>query len=287
MFVFLNNQLLPAAAAQVSVFDRGFAYGDSLFETIKMLKGRPVFFEEHCERLRTGLNAAGFPTAPEPGELRLQAVTLAEKSGIERGRLRILITRGTPSGDPVPAGPDPGEDLKPTVLVTVDAFAGMPSESYQNGVPCVTVPANRGRYAFIKSAGLLGSIMAKKEAKAAGAWEAVFTDSEGRLLEGVYSNIFFLAENLLVTAPESDFILPGVVRQKVIEAAPGLGLSIHYHSPKLEEAGLGATSAFLTGSLLGICPVSEINGIKMQPDPGAIGALRECLKAMEEESAGR
>lgn len=277
---------MPAADATISAFDRGFAYGDALFETMKMLEGRPVFFDEHYERLSTGLRAAGFPTPPNPDELKQQAVTLSEKNGIQLGRLRILVTRGTPPEERILSGPDPEDDLRPTVLITVEPFAGLPNEHYRNGVTCLTVSANRGRYAFLKSAGLLGSIMARKEAKAAGAWEALFISSEGRILEGAYTNIFFLAENLLVTAPESSPILPGVVRQKVMELAPGLGLSVDFHSPKLEELGPGATSAFLTSSLLGICPVSEIDGITMQPDPGAIETLRECLTALEAESAG-
>lgn len=285
-YVFLNNRLLPDAEARVSVFDRGFAYGDSLFETIKMLHQRPVFFEEHVERLSMGLKAAGFPAAPDPIRLREQALTLAKKNDIpEMGRLRIQVTRGAPPEERRLSGPDPEEDLTITVLVTVEPFAGLPAKYYQNGVPCQTVPANRGRYAFVKSTGLLGSIMARREAKAAEAWEAIFTGGDGRLLEGAYTNIFFLADNLLVTAPESDHILPGVTRQKVIELAPHLGLSVDYRPLTLQEASLGAASAFLTSSLIGVCPVSEVDGIRIQPDPGAIEALNERLQEMEKANA--
>jgi branched-subunit amino acid aminotransferase/4-amino-4-deoxychorismate lyase len=105
------------------------------------------------------------------------------------------------------------------------------------------------------------------------------------MLEGVYTNVFFLAESVLVTAGESEPILAGVTRQKVIEMAPGAGLSVQFHASRMAELGLGATSAFLASSLLGICPISEIDGIKLEPDPGVIGALREKLAVMEEESA--
>lgn len=281
--VYLDNRLLAASEANVSVFDRGFAYGDALFETIKLLKSRPVFFDEHMERLKAGAAAAGFAKDIDAGQLRNQALDLCQRNSVDSGRLRILVTRGTP---PVPGGPDPEGDLDPTVLVTVENTTGWPRERYEKGVPCISVPANRGRYAGIKSAGLLGSILARKEAQAAGAWEAIFTNGHSRLLEGAYSNIFFLAENLLVTAPESYPILPGVIRKKIIEAALGQGLAIDYHAPKLEELGAGATSCFLTSSLVGICPVSSIDGIRMQSDPGTIAVLAERLAAMEADSAG-
>ncbi|MBE0429365.1 MAG: aminotransferase class IV [Thermoleophilia bacterium] len=281
--VYLNSRLLPADKAMVPVFDRGFAYGDSLFETIKILKGRPVFLEEHLMRLGEGMKAAGFAGAPSLELLRDQAITLAQKNRVDAGRLRIQASRGV---QPAPSGPDPAGELTPTWLVTVNEFGGFPPELYERGVACLTVPACRGRYASIKSAGLMNSILARREAHEAGAWEAILTDGQRRMMEGAYANIFFLAGGLLVTPPETDQILPGVIRGKVIEMAPGLGLSVQFHAPKMEELGLRETSAFLTGSLLGICAISEIDKMRLQPAPGAIAQMRLCLAEMEEAATG-
>ncbi|MHB1389690.1 MAG: aminotransferase class IV [Thermoleophilia bacterium] len=282
-YVFLNGRLTAADRATVSVFDRGFAYGDSLFETIKVLAGRPVFFPEHLNRLAKGMELAGFKGKPDAAGLLNQALALAQRNEVKLGRLRIQVTRGTPER---PAGPDPGDDIPLTWLMTLEPFTPLPAKQYQAGVACATVAASRGRYAALKSTGLLGSILARRQAHAAGAWEAVITSGHGRMLEGVYTNIFFLAGNLLVTAGEADGVLAGIIRGKVLKLAPGLDLAVEFHAPQLAELGLGATSAFLTSSLLGICAISEIDGIRLEPDPGAISLLRERLRVLEEESAG-
>lgn len=281
-FVFLNGRLTAADRAVVPVFDRGFAYGDSLFETVKVLAGRPVFFKEHLQRLAAGMELAGFAGLPDKAGLLSQAVSLAHKNQVELGRLRIQVTRGTPGH---PSGPDPGDDIAPTWLMTLEPFTPPPLALYQTGVACATVAASRGRYAALKSTGLLGSILARREAHAGGAWEAIITSGHGRILEGVYTNVFFLAGNLLVTAAEADAVLPGIIRKKVMEMAPDLDLVVEFHALKLAELGLGGTAAFLTSSLLGICAISEIDGIKLQPDPGAISVLEERLRVLEAESA--
>lgn len=278
MHVFLNNRLIPAAEAKVSVFDRGFAYGDALFETLKVLKGRPVFLREHCERLRNGLEAAGFHQPPDCQELLRQALALAAKNEVELGRLRILVTRGDPQA---PSGPDPVEGLTPTLLLTVEPFSGFPGEAYSAGVAVRTVGSNRGPYASLKSSGLLGAILARQEAFAAGAQEAILTSGQGRILEGSYSNIFFLAGRLLVTAAVTDPILAGVTRQKIIELAPEAGLSVEQHAPRLDELGFGETAAFLTSSLLGICPVREIDGVELKMAPDVFQLLDAGLRRLE------
>jgi len=280
--VYLNNRLLPAAQASVSVFDRGFAYGDSLFETLKMIAGRPVFFQEHMDRLAGGMKTAGFKDKLDHEALRQQALELAARNGVELGRLRILVTRGTPAE---PQGPDPGKGLTATVLVSVETFAGMAEDQYAKGVPVRTLHTNRGRYAHVKSASLLDSILARREVHHAGAWEGVLTSGHGRLLEGAYSNIFFLAGKLLLTAPDTDRILPGVIRQKVIAMAPDLGLEVQFLALTLEEISLAEAAVFLTSSLMGICRVSELNDRKLPPDPGVIALLRQQLNVLEIESS--
>jgi len=277
-FVCLNNEIIKASEAKVSVFDRGFLYGDALFETLKVMSGKPVFLSEHYGRLKTGIRDAGFGAVPGLAEMSRQAVLLAQKNEVELGRLRILVTRGATEES---SGPDPVEGMEPTVLITLEAFQGFPGEIYETGVAVKTVPANRGRYAGLKSSGLMGAIMARKLAQDAGAHEAILTTGHGRILEGAYSNIFFLAGNILVTAAASDPILPGVTRQKVIDMAPEMGFIVEEHAPKIEALGFGETTAFLTSSLLGVCPVSEINGTPLRLDQEVCGRLAGKLTALE------
>ncbi len=280
-YVFMDGHLLPAAAALAPVFDRAFLFGDGIFETMKVRRGRPVFFAEHCRRLQAGMEAAGFPGSLDPGELERQALALAEANGVGEGRLRITLSRGTP---PAAAGIDPGDDLQPRLLLTLEPFAGHPPELYRRGVDCITVAGNRGRYAHIKSTGLLATVLARRQAHAAGAFEALFTDGDGRILEGSISNFFCLRDGVLVTAPEEMPILAGVTRAKVLALAAELELPVELAAP--DPAGLERerTAAFLTGSVLGICPVRAVDGKKLARDPELIDSLRRRLDQLEQQS---
>lgn len=281
--VLLNGRLTPAAEACISVFDRGFAYGDSLIETMKLGRGRPVFFAEHFERLRRAAAETGFSLPAGMDELYGQAVQLAAANGISEGRLRLQLSRGMAAP---PGGFDPGPGLVPTLLLTAELFPGYPESWYSDGIYCRTVPASRGRYAHLKSASLMVSVLARQEALAAGAAEAILTSAHGRLLEGVFTNLFFLKEAALITAADSEPILPGVVREKVIGLAGSLGLETAYASLRLEDLAGSPPAAFLTSSLLGVCPVSRIDDLELPTGDVRIGQLAAALAELEDASPG-
>ncbi|MHB8792840.1 MAG: aminotransferase class IV [Thermoleophilia bacterium] len=277
-YVILNGNLVPETAATVSVFDRGFAYGDSLIETLKVLKGRPVFFADHFQRLTRAMGVAAYEAVLDRETILNQALSLAEANDVSEGRLRIQLSRGTPT---VAAGVDPMPELTPTLLLSAEAFPGYPEEIYREGVKCVTVSANRGRYASLKSGSLLPTIMARREAVIAGAWEAIFTSGHGRLLEGSFTNIFFIASGKLFTAGEEESILAGVVRDKLIAMASAIGVEIELRALKLNELAREEDAAFLSNSLLGICPVRAIDGVTLRRDTEIVPRLAERLKKRE------
>ena len=208
-------------------------------------------------------------------------MSLAAANGVTDGRLRIQVTRGTP---PEPAGADPGPGLRPTLLVTTEAFAGYPEEIYREGIACQTVAGSRGRYARVKSIGLLGAILARQEALAAGAREAILTTGHGRMLEGSVSNIFFQAGQVLFTAPDTARILSGVTRSKIIDIAAGQGLQVEFQTLKLTDLDPVLFSAYLTGSVLGICPVSRIDDLRLKRDETMFNELSTRLAELETES---
>ncbi|MEK7816961.1 MAG: aminotransferase class IV [Actinomycetota bacterium] len=286
MHVILNGKLLPATEAAVSVFDRAFAYGDALFETLKILDGRPVFFEEHCRRLEQGMEKAGFAGLAEPDQLRRQCLELAGANEVERGRLRLQVSRGAP--EPGQAGGfDPAPGLKPTVLVTCEEFPGYPEEQYRDGVECVTVPFNRGVLAPLKSTSMMPAVLARQNMRAAGAGEVILTASDGKLLEGTFTNIFFINGGRLVTPPDDEPILAGVTRGKAIDIAAEMGIQVEFKPLLADELNREATSAFLTSSLLGICPVMSIDGIRLKRDNELTGAMSRRLEELEIEDAKR
>lgn len=277
-YVILNGNLVPESAATVSVFDRGFAYGDSLIETLKILNRRPVFFSEHFQRLTRAMGLAAFEALLKEETLLNQALTLVEANDISDGRLRIQLSRGTPT---VAAGVDPVPELTPTLLLIAESFPGYPQELYREGVKCVTVTANRGRYALMKSGSLLPTIMARREAAMAAAWEAIFTSGHGRLLEGSFTNIFFLASGKLLTAGEEEPLLAGVIREKLIGIADEMGIAVELRALKLNELARDEDAAFLTNSLLGVCPVREIDGMHLRRDTEIVPRLAERLNELE------
>lgn len=276
--VFLNGRLIPAAEASVPVFDRGFAYGDSLIETLKLSAGRPVFFAEHFQRLLQAAAETGFSLPAGMDELKEQAVRLAAANGVSEGRLRIQLSRGVPAG---PGGFDPDPGLKPTLLLTAEPFTGYPESWYSEGVCCRTVPVNRGRYAHLKSASLMPVVLARQEALAAGAGEAILLSGHGRLLEGTFTNLFFLKEATLITAADTAPILAGVTREKVIGLAGLLSLEVTYASLRLEDLTGSPPAAFLTSSLLGVCPVRRIDDLELPTSDARIGRLAATLAELE------
>lgn len=281
--VILNGRLVPAAEASVPVFDRGFAYGDSLIETLKLSAGRPVFFAEHFERIRQAAVETGFNLPAGMDELNEQAIRLAAANVVSEGRLRLQLSRGVPAGA---GGLDPGPGLKPTLLLTAEPFAGYPESWYSEGICCRTVPVNRGRYARLKTGSLLPVVLARREALAAGASEAILTSGHGRLFEGTFTNLFFLREETLITAADSEPILAGVTREKVIGLAGSLGLKVAYASLRPDDLATALPAAFLTSSLLGVCPVRRIDDLELPTGGLWTSRLAAALARLEAAGTG-
>jgi branched-subunit amino acid aminotransferase/4-amino-4-deoxychorismate lyase len=128
--------------------------------------------------------------------------------------------------------------------------------------------------------------MARGEAHRAGAFEALFTSGHGGILEGSVSNVFFHDGNGLITAPDDQPILAGVTRQKILDIAGEMGIVVSFDAVRLQELNRDATSAFITGSVLGVCPVREIDGMTLRLDTGITGALSARLRELERASIG-
>lgn len=281
-YVSLNGEIVSAGEAVISVFDRGFAYGDALIETLKVIDGRPVFFPEHYARLAGGMDAAGMEPPPPEKELWRQSVDLARVNGVGGGRLRLQVTRGP--GSPS-EGPDPVEGVKPTVVITARESVGYPRQYYDQGMTCATVSGNRGAWASLKSGSMMPVVLARREAKAAGADEAIFTTAHGVLLEGGYSNIFFRIGGSFFTTPLQANILAGITRMKVTAIMEERGTPVVEKSVHPDDLGEGTAAAFLSSSLLGFCPVSRIDSLKLTPDRETVRSVNEALIELERKSA--
>jgi branched-subunit amino acid aminotransferase/4-amino-4-deoxychorismate lyase len=283
-YVFLDGRLVRAEEAVVSVFDRGFTFGDALVETMKLHNGRPVFFPEHYARLAGGMEEAGIGPVPADSALWRAAIELAEANGLSSGRLRLQVTRGMA---PPEEGPEPGRGHRPTLLLTAQPFTGYPDSFYLEGMACATVPVNRGAWASLKTSSLMTTVLARRRAREAGADEAIFTSVHGELLEGAYSNIFFRQDGRCYATPAAGNILPGITRAAIMAVMRSMGEPVAEKPLRLEGLAGGGVTAFLSGSLLGFCPVRRIDGHTLAPDHDLAARVNEDLGERERESVSR
>lgn len=266
--IWLNGQLVPPERAVVSVFDRGFLYGDGLFETLPVYDGIPFLLTRHLERLEHGLSALRFAQVPSRDELEKAVDDVIRASTAAEGTLRITVTRGSMSEAGLACSPHE----TPTRIVVMQEPRRYAAESYTNGVTLRTTGVRHISTASLptryKHANYLASILAFDEARAYGADEALVLNEYDRICEGAFSNVFLVRDGALYTPAISEGPLSGVVRSLVLELAEQLGVPAH--QTELYQADVDASDeAFLTNSLAGVLPIRQICDVTL-PAPGAI-----------------
>ncbi len=287
MRVSINGRLFDEREALVSAFDRGFLYGDGLFESMRAVNGTVFRLERHLRRLVRSASHIGLEL--ERGETDLAAAVreVLRANGLDNARIRVTVTRGPGRpGDYVhAAGP-------PTVVVAALPFAGLPREAHDDGVevsiarrrqvpPAVLDPA-------IKSTSRLSSVLARREASERGAFEALLLDERGHLTEGTASNAFVVAGGRLLTPASGDACLPGVTREAVIDLARGAGIDVR--EERLPVSLLGrAEEIFLTNTSWEVLPVARVDGRPVgsgRPGPMAADLLRLYRDLVARECGG-
>lgn len=254
MFVFINGSLVPKEDAKVSVFDRGFLYGDGVFETVRIYNGIPFMLDEHMERLIAGLKILRFQKLP--AGIKVYASRLIEANKVMNGVLRIAVSRGD-----LTSGIDPSACKEPTVVITAKEGAPYAEELYKKGFRAIIAGIRKdggSPLCRIKSANFLTHILAKGEATEAGVDEAIMLNYEGFVTEATVSNLFIVKSNELVTASVESGILPGIVRRYVISLAVKMGLSVSERYVKPDDL-YSADEAFLTNSLMEVMPLVEVD----------------------------
>ena len=253
--VYLNGSLVPRSQAVISPFDLGFLYGYGLFETMRAYSGRIFRLEKHLERLLKSAKALSLPL--DAFDLKRACHDTLKANKLKEARIRLTVSLG--EGE---AAPDLPRHPKPTVLVTAARYVPLSDEVYRKGYKAVVSTIDQDSQSplsHLKSANYLNHILARREAKASGADEAILLNERGFLCEGSTSNIFLVSKKNLITPGEESGCLPGITRQVVIELAQGLGISLARREVRLEEL-LHADEAFLTNSIMELMPVAEVNG---------------------------
>lgn len=252
--LWINGRFTTTDEPVIRVEDRGFQFGDALYEVFKFLGRRPVFLPEHYRRMERGLAEIEIVN-PWSGLDAFAAVVdaLLERTAFDDGIVYIQVSRGAGERAHFYA-----EDLVPTALAYTRRVTFPDAAKKERGIHVITTADLRWKHCHIKSANLLANALAKKKAQRAGADEVLLVD-DGLVREGGSSNFFAVRRGCLVTHPHDPHILPGVVRDHTIALA--LGAKIRVDERPLREAELfDVDEAFITSTTMGVMPVTAIDG---------------------------
>ncbi len=271
--VYLNRRFVQAERAKVSAFDRGFSYGDGLFETLRAYSGWVFALDRHLRRLRKGAAQIGLQFDGDVEHWRRVISRLLRRNDLTSAdsSLRLTVTRGV---DTLGVLLPPEAPTPPTLLLVARPVEGSIAERQQTGIGVVTIQWGDPFNPFgIKSLNYLYHMLAMVWAKERGAHEGLFVASGGSVVEGATSNVFCVANGLLKTPPEDAGLLPGITREVVIELARKEGLDVREAPLPLDEL-LAADEALLTGSVKEVTPLIAVDERRIgSGSPGPITRL--------------
>ncbi len=264
---YLNGWLGSLEEAVVSVNDRGYNFGDGVYEVIRVYDGVMFALEEHLERLAMSAAAVEIDLPWGRAELREITAGVLAESGIKDASVYIQVTRGTAPRDHLS-----DVDMRPNLLITVRHITEIDPALYSEGIKAITMPEFRWQMCHIKSISLQASVLAKRRASRAGAAEAFFVLPDGTVTEGASSNIFIVKDGVLMTHPAGSRILAGVMRHFVLRVAGSAGMSTLVQPFVLSDL-LSAAEVFVTGTVAEIVPVVSVDGVTIgNGKPGPVTA---------------
>ncbi len=273
---YVNGRYVPHARAAVHVEDRGYQFADGVYEVCEVARGFIMDVTRHLDRLDRSLRELkiGWPLSRRSLEHIMREVV--RRNRVRNGLVYIQVTRGVAPRDHF----FPTSPVRAALVVTAKrtdpAAAARRAES---GIKVITVPESRWERVDIKTVGLLPNVLARQQARDAGAQEAWFIDPDGTVKEGAATNVWILTgEGTLVTRPAEFGILRGVTRATVMDVAAKLGLPVEERGFTVEEAK-AAREAFITAASTVVMPVVEIDGAPVaNGHPGSVTlALREAF----------
>jgi D-alanine transaminase len=250
---YVTGEIMPIEKAVVPIEDRGYQFGDGVYEFIASYEGRPFMLEEHLDRLERSMRELAFDpiSRADIGKAVLDLFTL---SGYPRAGLYIQISRGVA---PRNHAFTPG--MTPQIIMTIRPVNEMPAEKRKHGATAITVKDTRWGRCDIKTVQLLSNSLAKQKSLDAGCDDAIFVSDQGVVREGTSSNLFIVSKARLTTHPLTDNILPGITRMVVLGLCKDVDLEVEESFFGI-DALYGADEAFLTGTVTELLPVVRIDG---------------------------
>ncbi len=213
--VCLNGELMPADEAKIPIWDRGFIFGDAVYEVLRIYHGRCWLEDEHWARLRRSLHEMRI-TGVDLDRLKQRAERTIAVSGVLEGIIYLHVTRGVAPR----AHAFPGPHVPPTEFIAVRPYDdSQTAQSRETGVDVITHPDLRWKRCDVKSTNLLANVLANEAAHQAGALEAVLVSPEGFVTEATHSSLLWVRDGRLEGTPEGPGILPGTTRLGILRLA--------------------------------------------------------------------
>ncbi len=255
--VYLNGEYLPRERAMLPIDDRGFLFGDAVYEVLRVIRGRYIEPERHIARLARGIRELELP---DPAAFGLDPMAAADEL-LRRNALRegeAVVYAEVSRGAVVPRRHAfPLEGTRPTVLVTAAPFTPR-REQCARGVAAITHPDLRWHRCDLKTVNLLPNVLANQQAVSRGAYEAILLRGDV-VTEGTLSSLFAVVGGEVRTHPHGHWILPGITRDVVMELAIRVGIPVREEAIVARELA-AASEIFLTGTTTDVMPVTRVDG---------------------------
>jgi len=263
--IYINGLYVPEAEAQISIFDRGFLFGDGIYEVSAVIGGHMIDNDLHLDRLERSLRELDIPMPASREEIVAMQKTLIARNALDEGVVYLQVTRGSEDRNF-----DYGDAIEPNFVAFTQAKKLVDTNALKDGVKVALVDDIRWRRRDIKTVMLLAQVQAKRQAKAQGCTEAWMVQ-DGFITEGASSTAFIVTQaGKIVTRPNSQATLPGCTRRAVLRVADDHGLQVEERLFTADEAYL-AREAFLTSASSLVTPVVEIAGHRIgEGKPGPV-----------------
>jgi len=278
----VNGEQMPLSQVRISALDRGFLFGDAIYEVLRVYGGKPWLEEEHFRRLERSLAAVRI-AGVDVARLRGRMHDTIRAGPFDEALVYIQVTRGAaPRAHPFPAGAIPLE------LLYVQEFRDPYAPARQEGGSVLTQPDLRWDRCDIKSTNLLANVLAMQAARDAGCLEAILVLPDGTLTEGTHTSFFGVLHGQVLTRPNSHVILPGITRGLVLRLAERAGVPVREHVLKRDDLA-EVSELFLTGTTSEVLPLVQVDGRPIGDGrPGPITRrLQEAYRQAVKEFVGR
>ncbi|KAB2338884.1 D-amino-acid transaminase [Cytobacillus depressus] len=280
-YVIINGDFINRSDAKIDMEDRGYQFGDGVYEVIRVYNGKMFTAKEHLERLMVSGKKIGMEISYSVQEIKDMLTELISKNQLTHGTIYMQVSRGiAPRNHAYPA-----TDVAQTFVANTKSV-DRPARNMEKGVNTILVEDIRWLLCDIKSLNLLGNIMAKQKAVDAGCFEAI--QHRGDIVtEGSSSNVSIIKDGKVITHPADNLILNGITRQKVLEVCRNNNIPVEEREFSLEELK-SADEIFISGTTVEVTPIIEIAGEKVgDGTPGAVSRqIQELFKKAIEEECG-